>query len=258
MKRDIFRFHKAEITLGDKWPNESRSSTLIHEFLHAVGFDHEQKLKGSAKYLQKNDEKIPNDWKFQYQTKEQKGPFQILNSSRFDPQSIMIYSEDECMQGKRKYNNRLFAYLNGHMGEDPIWTLVERNGFMQNKTMSPLDKLKLNIIYPPFFSQVYQPKLNKITELYYCSRKVMEDHNYPDKNYTDGFCGPNNGPNCFACRCIKNPGLPKINEKGNKVWQGFSGMFYCGKYFRKMAFDHDGFCGPDNGFSCAACSKLLE
>ncbi len=42
----------------------------------------------------------------------------------------------------------------------------------------------------------------------------MKNHCFPlDDNYTDGFCGPDDGPNCEACRTIKNDLCPKYNDK---------------------------------------------
>lgn len=77
----------------------------------------------------------------------------------------------------------------------------------------------------------------------------MDGHNKPASSTTDGRCGPNNGPNCPSCRVLKNPKLK--NKMGSQRWQGWSGLVYCGNYFGKMGNGHDGYCGPNNGISCA-------
>ena len=83
----------------------------------------------------------------------------------------------------------------------------------------------------------------------------MKDHNRPAENMTDGRCGPNNGPNCAACRVFKT----KLSEKAINmgVWQGMNGYFYCVKYFGVQEKGHDGFCWPNNGVPCPSCYKLL-
>lgn len=78
------------------------------------------------------------------------------------------------------------------------------------------------------------------------------------KNFTNGQCGPTNGPNCKECRKSYNPFLHKINDEGRKVWQGESGRYYCGVFFKKMYALHDGRCGPNDGIACESCQKLLK
>lgn len=122
---------------------------------------------------------------------------------------------------------------------DEIWTLKPKD-YKLNDSMSELDKLALNIMYPSGYYKDYKPKL-KENCLYYCGRYVMKDHNRPAENMTDGRCGPNNGPNCAACRVFKTKLSEKAINKG--VWQGMNGYFYCGKYFGVQEKGHDGFCG---------------
>jgi len=233
-------------------PFEERMQMLSHEILHALGLNHEQQNTNSQAYLTINP---PKSQKCHYILKE--NSVEILNYARFDPLSIMIYDESQALRGKRRYFTNFWAFLCRHRDEDPVWTLVSRAGFTMGKQMSPIDQLKLNVIYPPYSSLEYYPKISDKTGLYYCGRNVMEYHNYPDKGCVE-FCGPEKGPNCAACRTIKNDKIPIFNEKGDPVWQGYSGIFYCGKYFQKMAADHDGKCGPDNGYCCKSCQKLIS
>ena len=87
----------------------------------------------------------------------------------------------------------------------------------------------------------------------------MSGHTYPGVNYTDGYCGPNNGPNCPACRTIKSPKVEEILTK--EKWQGMTGKVYCGRLFAKrgvLSEHHDGMCGINNGPACSDCDDLLN
>lgn len=94
--------------------------------------------------------------------------------------------------------------------------------------------------------------------LFYCGKKVNDWDIYYQKNFTNGICGPTNGPNCKECRKKINPNLPEINDENRPVRQGKSGRFYCGVYFGKQYQIHDGYCGPEDGISCESCRKLLK
>ena len=93
----------------------------------------------------------------------------------------------------------------------------------------------------------------------------MDDHNRPHESVCLE-CGNGEfkeGPNCPACRTLIGPA--KI-EKNCGYWQGWSGLFYCGKNFTKPSEKkckktgkpwHDGFCGPDYGPQCPECKERL-
>lgn len=131
--------------------------------------------------------------------------------------------------------------------------------------LSPLDELGMNILWPPAKrnddKMKYNPTINtQTTNLYYCGRENATQHlNYPLKIQvtTDNVCGPNNGANCAACRVLKNNKIPTKNEKGDPMWQGASGQFYCGKFFAKLNQSHDGYCGPNNGAQCPSCAPYM-
>ena len=94
--------------------------------------------------------------------------------------------------------------------------------------------------------------------LIYCGKFVLDWDHFYNKNFTNGQCGPTNGPNCSECRKRFNPNLPTLNDEGRNVWQGNSGRFYCGNYFGKQYSVHDGFCGPQDGMACPSCKKLIR
>ncbi len=145
------------------------------------------------------------------------------------PLSVMFYPENDYI--KRKESN------------DIIWELKPFPE--QNKQLSELDKVGLNIVFPPCKTGAYNPKISNVTGLYYCGRSVMRSHNYPADNSTDSNCGPDNWANCSACRILKTRSFNAIKNNGR--WQGMSGLVYCGRYYGKQQERHDGYCGPNNG-----------
>lgn len=85
----------------------------------------------------------------------------------------------------------------------------------------------------------------------------MENHNFPSKSMTDGRCGPDNGPNCPACRTIKTEKMDTLNKNGK--WQGYSGMIYCKKTMEPNSLGQVEVCGPDNGKPWDECMiEILE
>ena len=168
-----------------------------------------------------------------------------LGLTRLDPYSIMLYQNEKAYKtARREYR------------EDPVWQL-KQNPTERNTSLSELDKVGLNLVYRPCKDTTdnnarYAPNLGK-TGMYYCGRCVMNKHTY------DGYCGPNKGPNCPACRTIKNTKVDEILSKGK--WQGMTGRVYCGRLFAEPAEieeDHDGICGINNGPACPDCNDLLN
>jgi|JI10StandDraft_1071094.scaffolds.fasta_scaffold1182746_2 hypothetical protein len=107
----------------------------------------------------------------------------------------------------------------------------------RSNNLSELDKVSLNILFPPVdFDNEYEPKLGR-TELYYCGRKVMNGHNFPASDIVK-VCGPESGPNCPACRTLRTDKMDELNKNGK--FQGYSGMVYCGKEMKKRGDGHDG------------------
>lgn len=75
-----------------------------------------------------------------------------------------------------------------------------------------------------------------------------------------GICGPTNGCPCASCLklTIKARNLETgyyVNREG-ATCKKVNGKIYCGRYFRKIALGHDGYCGPSVGPQCDACQIL--
>jgi uncharacterized protein YfkK (UPF0435 family) len=96
------------------------------------------------------------------------------------------------------------------------------------------------------------------TGKYYCSGRL----DGLKCNCCDGYCGPSTGCNCSGCMKldIKYRGLSKgwlVNREGFVSKKSpETELFYCGR--KVMPIDHhcDGFCGPNNGPNCKACTIL--
>ena len=169
------------------------------------------------------------------------------NVTRFDPSSIMLYQDKEANESaQRKYP------------ADSAWWLIQPN--KDSTKLSELDKVYLNLVYRPCrdtteINARYKPKLGK-TGIYYCGRCVMTDPTYFGDKCIDGICGPDDGPNCPACRTIKSPKVEEILKQ--KKWQGMTGRVYCGRPFLKPTVYNDGACGINNGPACPECVDLLN
>lgn len=211
--------------------------TILHELLHTLGVAHEHQRDDRHAYINVNQDNIdtnPNN----YAAKANIHPF------RYDYASIMHYPSGT--------------------GLEPSPTAWAKVG--QRKCLSPLDKLFLNWLYPsPIQEGIYEPKMSTQTGLWYCGRrKVMKYHNFPGSMiHCDGFCGPNNGPNCPTCiiygiGCGNSFPLQRTNKQGVVSSQGETGLFYCGRVMsRKVDSTHDGICGPNDGPNCAECYMYL-
>jgi len=225
---DILKTGEADISLGHDF--EDKQQTSIHELFHSLGFLHEHCRRDRNLYV--TSTVPPYDHNYACNR-------EVEGLTRFDPFSVMLYPEDEALQ--RNPTN------------DIVWELKPDTTI--NRQLSELNKVHLNLLYRPCKTATYNPELSADTGMYYCGRPVMERHNYPAESTTDGRCGPDNWANCPACRTLKNPKVDKIIRSGK--WQGWSGLFYCGRNFGMREPGHDGYCGPDNGPPCPECSRLL-
>ena len=198
------------ISLTDDWITERLNSTAIHEILHALGFEHEHQRRDAGHYLtvfkksKKDSQIIPNAY--------------IKPLTPFDFYSIMLYQIGRC-----------FERRDGDKKNQP-----------ENRHLSELDKIALNMMYPPPHREFYKPKKGN-NGMYYCNRLVMNNHNQPYPPLT-ATCGPTSGPNCPVCRVLSKP-----HNLGDK-WQGQSGFVYCGKKG----------CGPDVDKPCRECGDILN
>ena len=147
----------------------------------------------------------------------------VLQSCSVDKLSVMSTNSKATMEMK---------------DEVKIWNLDKsvqaKPSQILSKSLSELDKVVLNIVYPPVrILGEYDPKLGD-TGLYYCNRPVMSSHNYPYKNIQK-ICGPRFGPNCPACRTLTSDEMDEQNEKS--IYQTISGMFYWGQKMKKRGKD---------------------
>jgi len=217
----------------ENWPEDSREETAIHEMLHALGLHHEHQRHDRSKHgviVLKNKDS-------QYKKKEG------TSITKFDAFSIMNYYGNEYM------------YLNPKEFKSNVYYLSSplRKGNAQATYMSDLDEIALNLIHCPVQRLVeddnfcYNPKKSKKNikcPLYYCLREKVVNRQFKCEDY---------GPNCAACRVLKNDSIPTKNDENRLIWQGSSGLFYCGKYL-----GDEKYCGPDQGPNCSSCESLLK
>ncbi len=201
------RKNKVNIYLTEEDSLPRRTGTIIHELLHALGFEHEHKRYNGGHYLKEYSDNPATVPKQKY----------YKPITPFDPYSIMLYKVGHYV-GQKKENRR----------------------FSENRQMSELDKIALNMLYPPSERSNYHP-VQSAHGMYYCGRRtVMKTHNQPYPPLVEQ-CGPDSGPNCAACRVLSKPN--NIDER----WQGRSSYVYCG--------NDD--CGPDVDEPCEDCLKLV-
>ena len=230
-----------KIFLG-KWEDARKKEIIIHELLHALGFHHEHQCSDAPSYEYHLDSgkklTINKNW---------------LGLIRFDSSNTTLYPCEKKTCECKEHS------------EDPvcIW-LLKAYSTQENTELDELDMVGLNLVYPPCVDKAgdnvgYRPKLGK-NGMYYCKREVMSGRIYPkaSENYTRS-CGPDNGPNCPACRTINSPKVKEILKGGR--WQGMTGRVYCGRPFiepAQMFITHDGMCGMDNGPACPDCKDILN
>ncbi|CAF4790370.1 unnamed protein product [Rotaria socialis] len=206
--------------------NWAQKGDVLHEFMHALGFLHEYQREDRDLYV--------TCWSKDTANYVKKG----MAIGRYDADSVMHYPD-----------------IRGDLNCHNLWAP------RQCKRLSNGDKVGLNKLYPPVRQpRVYNPEKG-YTDLYYCGRHNMENNNAPfGKISVDGYCGPNNGPNCPSCR--EYGGIQTwCNDEGSYATQGETGLFYCGRRFTARENErryHDGFCGPNNGPHCDSCRRLLE
>lgn len=234
---DLFRTNPEE---------QIRVTTCTHELLHALGLVHEHQTKCNAKYLDSTGAG--------FRPEQVQVNLDYFNLTRYDPHSIMLYPK--------------LTYRKPE--EDPAATATPDEKTSFNLDMSELDKVALNMLYPPrihsgFYGEQqyeYQPTERECagTRMYYCFRNVMDSHNYPYYKINNGICGNDknrpSGPNCPACRTLKCAQRSFLDDRVHHRWQGWSGMIYCGDPGKYHPCNHP--CGPDTGYPCSLCRALVD
>ena len=226
-----------KIRLG-KWKDEGKKGVCIHELFHTLGFHHEHQDAIATPYVYRLDS-----------GKEITIDKSELGFIHLDTLTTTLYPcEEKCRDNSE-----------GHVCK---WVLKEYP--TQEYTMhNELERVGLNLAYPPCVDKTdniagYRPKLGK-TGIYYCGRfKVVLGQKHPKEGYACR-CGPDEGPNCSACRTIKSPRVEEILQGGR--WQGMSGLVYCGRPFTESGIlfpTHDGICGMNNGPACQDCTNILN
>ena len=118
-------------------------SIVLPEFLHALGFQHEHQRRDGRQYIIYGDMSRQEGRRMDKALNRTKGNFVPITA--YDPYSIMHYPVFPDSKMKRH-------------GEGPFEGV-------QNITLTELDKIGLNIVYPPARSPAYNPKKNaKIVE----------------------------------------------------------------------------------------------
>ncbi len=239
--------------------NEKRTSR--HELLHALGFEHEHQrpdaetcmnypttetdknnddlaLSNTGEGDKKTEEKNTggDSYKWQYNPADN-----FYGITPIDIFSVMLYEEDKSIGYYRK------TYNNG------VWS-PRLNDTTANIELSELDKLALNLVYPPCRSSTYAPEQSE-NGMYYCGRDVMSNHNRPDPSLAKQDRCQKGGPNCPACRTLSKPKKDGIEIESQ--WQGWSGFVYCGKNFESGGESKDSMCGIHYGKPCPDCYKIV-
>lgn len=214
--------------------------TILHEFLHFLGVEHEHQRDDAHPYVFVDSKALKANGTNLAQNAD-------IHPFRYDSASIMHYPSGT-----------------GFGPTSAQWAKIG-----QRIQLSQLDKLFVNMLYPPVAgNNGYYPAKGK-TGLWYCGRNVMNNNNFPfGRVGCDGRCGPNDGPNCPSCIIY---GISQGNEyplrRGGAFQTGETGLFYCGKRFTRttcstvsghQCSSHDGVCGPNNGPCCESCMSLLQ
>ena len=154
------------------FPDWYMKRTSVHELLHALGVAHEHQAADADKFLHN---KCPT----KHSLYDQFVPLQdIVHITAMDPFSIMMYPEGSPKTTAHGEGD----YLLRKEGSDPVWNLKKPGE--RNIEMSELDKICLNQIYRPCRSATYNPLRSSVTGMWYCGRRVMQNHNRPAATYT--------------------------------------------------------------------------
>ena len=212
----------------------NRLNMALHTMMLALGFEHGDSSVSASQTLS-FEEHLSSFAKIRKI---------VLQSCSIDEFSVMVADSNATVEMK---------------GEVKIWSLDNlvqaESKQILSKNLSELDKVALNIVYPPVkISGEYDPMI-KINGLYYCSRKIMENHNRPNKVVIDNVWRPESGPNCPSCRTLSTAKIEELNVKG--IFQASTGMFYWGNKMEKRIRDKVAKWSPDNPLPCKNCLDIF-
>ena len=217
------------IYLTPKIKEIQMNKIFLHELMHALGFQHEHQRKDAANHVHHNKSQEKLD---QWEPKDNYIPL-----TPYDKFSIMHYPVCSKSNYKGDRNNisiesaQEHPKLQWHEGCDPPKKAIV--------TLSELDKVSLNFLYPPCSIEgIYNPVKCK-NGMYYCNRPVMSSHKFPDPSSL--FACIKYGPNCPACRILSKPKKMRDDQ-----WQGWSGWVYCKG------------CGPHYTDPCDMCKETVS
>jgi hypothetical protein len=165
-----------------------------------------------------------------------------IGLTQFDPYSLLMYRIDNR---KMKINH-----------QNPVWK--NKKDGKRNRFLSELDKVGLNLMYPPVAGGSYNPKKHNKNNVYYCGRVLHQNSDIRFNVDTEETykCCFKSRRNCPSCRVLKNEDLIKLfkgGKDGRERWIGWSGRLYCLKKMGKEAY-----CGPDTGENCKECKLIYR
>mmetsp|Transcript_64037 Transcript_64037/g.113903 ORF Transcript_64037/g.113903 Transcript_64037/m.113903 type:complete len:725 (-) Transcript_64037:44-2218(-) len=95
------------------------------------------------------------------------------------------------------------------------------------------------------------------TQTFYCGRKLGTA---AIPGSPSGKCGPDEGPQCPACRRYQTSLEVDVNDDGVLVKvgtvQGFTNTYFCGRRFAEEKTKVSFQCGPNEGIQCSSCRRF--
>eukprot|EP01084_Bolivina_argentea_P234596 394952_1 len=255
------------ISLNLKWPKSRMTSTLIHEIIHSLGGQHEHQRNDVSDIIFKSLSKLNETERKQYETKTNKKNHIYQTLTIYDPNSIMSYKTN------RKNKAQIVATSTGTDPEYYWKYAVEAYELNETHVLTDLDRVGLNILYPPTLRSKgrerdviqqytgYHPKQSgNSCGFWYCGKSFVFAKN-PYKQCVTG------GPNCPSCRVLPNRKIDKVlfGDPTRMRWQGASGYIYCGRRIEEVEIRRWPYsdiityrwCGPHYGDPCDECRRLL-
>mmetsp|Transcript_9173 Transcript_9173/g.15880 ORF Transcript_9173/g.15880 Transcript_9173/m.15880 type:complete len:222 (-) Transcript_9173:251-916(-) len=163
--------------------------TVLHELLHCLGMSHQHQRDDRDGFVVIDPEEEESN-------KTNLAKEADVHPYRYDSASIMHYPSTDTMRA----GARAWADLG------------------QRRQLSQLDKIFMNMLYPPVpGSNGYRPRRGS-TGLWYCGRRVMADNNFTYGSVgVDGRCGPDTARTARPASSMAFP--RRCLPSGISVWQ---------------------------------------